>query len=149
LEKFNEVGSWIKECFPNVSIIGNYDKQNHLGCFDVYIRGIGPVLDDMGRYWIFSKKIEKKFPIKNQILDKLITLSMLYGSSVNMEAAQQQYIRAYSNYLPRKNPKSHEYPGDLCPEAEEEKAALNVEEKIVVNNIYFFFKFILYILESY
>ena len=120
-----------------------------MGCFDVYIRGIGPVLDDMGRYWIFSKKIEKKFPTKNQILDKLITLSMLYGSSVNMEAAQHQYIKAYSNYLPRKNPKSHDHPGDLCPEAEEEKGGLHVEEKIVVNNIYFFFNSYLCILETY
>lgn len=115
--------------------MGNYDKQNHLGCFDIYIRGIGPVLDERGRYWIFSKKLEKKFPTKTEILDKLITLSMLYGSSINMEAAQGQYIRAYSNYLPRQNPRMHEHPVDLTSEAEEEKAICTAEEKKPVINI--------------
>lgn len=121
--------------------MGNFDKQNHLGCFDIYIRGVGPILDDKGRYWIFSKKLEKKFPTKNEVMDKLITLSMLYGSSVNMEAAQNQYIRAYSNYLPKQNPKMHDHPENLSPEAEEEKASLHVEEKkpvkifLIINKI--------------
>ena len=99
------------------------------------------MLDDRGRYWIFSKKIEKKFPTKFQILDKLITLSMLYGSSVNMEAAQHQYIKAYSHYLPKQNPKMHDHPGDLSPEAEAEKDALHVEVQKAVRNIYFIYLF--------
>ena len=93
------------------------------------------MLDDRGRYWIFSKKIAKKFPAKNEILDKLITLSMLYGSSINMEAAQNQYIKAYSHYLPKQNPDMHEHPGDLSEVAEQEKANLHVEEKKVVKII--------------
>ena len=121
-----------------MKILGNFDKQNHLGCFDIYIRGIGPVLDERGRYWIFSKKIAKKFPTKNEILDKFITLSMLYGSSISMDTAQNQYIKAYSNYLPRQNPRMHDHPEDLCPEAEEEKAILNAEEKKVVRNYSYF-----------
>jgi len=95
------------------------------------------VLDEKGRYWIFSKKLAKKFPTKSEILDKLITLSMLYGSSINMEAAQNQYIKAYSHYLPRPSPNIHEHPGDLSPEAEEEKGKLNAEEKKVVRKIIF------------
>jgi hypothetical protein len=132
VEKFNEIGEMIKETFPNVKVFGNYDKLNHLGCFDIYIRGIGPVLDEKGRYWIFSKKLTKKFPTKTEILDKLITLSMLYGSSINMEVAQNQYIRAYSNILPKQNPDMHEHPCSLSADAEKEKASLNVEEKKAV-----------------
>jgi hypothetical protein len=117
--------------------LGNFDKLNHLGCFDIYIRGIGPVLDDKGRYWIFSKKNEKKFPTKTEIMDKLITLAMLYGSSINMETAQAQYIRAYSRYLPSQNPEMHDHPFDLSEEAKKEKDSLNVEEKKIVKLNFF------------
>jgi hypothetical protein len=115
-----------------VTILGNFDKLNHLGCFDIYIRGIGPLLDEKGRYWIYSKKLTKKFPTKNEILDKLITLSMLYGSSINMQVAQNQYIRAYSNFIPKQNPDFHDHPIGLSADAEKEKANLNIEEKKIV-----------------
>lgn len=126
------MGNWIKDTFSNARILGNFDKLNHLGCFDIYIRGVGPILDDMGRYWIFSKKNAKRFPTKSEIMDKLITLSMLYGSSVNMELAQNQYIKAYSRYLPKQSSEMHEHPYDLTEDAQNEKANLNKEEKKVV-----------------
>lgn len=44
-EKFNEFGSTFKNLFSNIEIIGNYDKPPNLECFDIYIRGVGPVLD--------------------------------------------------------------------------------------------------------
>ena len=133
MDKFNELGDSIKEVFPNINILGNPDKIDHLGCFDIYIRGVGPHLDQKGRYFIYSKKTTRKFPTKNEIVDKLVTLSMLYGSSCNMEAAQAQYIKAYSAYLPKQSDLGHEHPATLCEEGEKEKAALNAPEKETVN----------------
>jgi len=123
------LGNSIKEVFPNINILGNPDKIDHLGCFDVYIRGVGPHLDENGRYFLYSKKFTRKFPTKREVVDKLITLSMLYGSSCNMEAAQAQYIKAYSSYLPKQSPAMHEHPANLSEEAEKEKAILNAPEK--------------------
>ena len=140
VEKFNELGNMVKETFPNLNILGNYDKIDHLGCFDVYIRGVGPKLDDNGRFYLFSKKLAKRFPTKNEILDKLITLSILYGSSCNMESAQAQYIKAYTSYLPKQNPLMHEHPTTLSEEGEKEKAiqAPQDEKKIVKYFLDFF-----------
>lgn len=121
--------------FPNINIIGNPDKIDHLGCFDIYIRGVGPHLDEKGRYFIYTKKFTRKFPSKNEIVDKLVTLSMLYGSSCNMESAQAQYIKAYSSYLPKQSPSMHEHPATLSEEAEKEKAILNAPEKETVNKM--------------
>lgn len=129
MDKFNEIGQAIKEVFPNIIIIGNFDKIDHLGCFDVYIRGIGPHLDDKGRYYLFSKRVSRKFPTKNDVIDKLVTLSLLYGSSTNIEAAQLQYIKAYESFLPKQNKDSHEHPINLSEEGEKAKASLNPEEK--------------------
>lgn len=97
------------------------------------------MLDEKGRYWIYSKKLTKKFPTKTEVLDKLITLAMLYGSSINMECAQNQYIRAYSNLLPKQSPDMHEHPHSLSPDAEKEKGSLNVEEKKAVRIKFFIF----------
>jgi len=127
------LGNSIKEVFPNIRILGNPDKIDHLGCFEIYIRGVGPHLDDKGRYYIYSKKFTRKFPSKNEIVDKLVTLAMLYGSSCNMEAAQAQYIRAYTNMLPKQSPLMHEHPTSLSEEAEKEKAILNAPPKEPVN----------------
>mmetsp|Transcript_11486 Transcript_11486/g.9914 ORF Transcript_11486/g.9914 Transcript_11486/m.9914 type:complete len:92 (-) Transcript_11486:1511-1786(-) len=43
--RFNEWGSKILEYFPNVEIIGNYDKPVKLAHFEVYVRGVGPISD--------------------------------------------------------------------------------------------------------
>ena len=132
VDKFNDLGNSIKEVFSNIQILGNPDKIDHLGCFDIFIRGVGPHLDEKGRYFLYSKKHTRKFPTKNEIVDKLVTLSMLYGSSCNMETAQAQYIKAYSSYLPKQSALMNEHPAALSAEAEKEKAILHAPEKETV-----------------
>jgi hypothetical protein len=55
---------------------------------------------------------------------------MLYGSSMNLEAAQAQYCKAYSTNIPKKNPDTHDHPCSLSEEAEKEKQAYD-NSKIV------------------
>jgi hypothetical protein len=38
---FNEIGDAISSMFPNVNIVGNYEVPEHLGEFEVYVRGLG------------------------------------------------------------------------------------------------------------
>lgn len=62
-EKFNEFGSTFKTLFSNIEIIGNYDKPSNLECFDIYIRGVGPVLDRVNIYFLFfiiKKRMSKE-----------------------------------------------------------------------------------------
>jgi len=54
---------------------------------------------------------------------------MLYGSSCNMEAAQSQYIKAYSSLLPKQCSTMHEHPASLSDDAEKEKNSLNTPPK--------------------
>ena len=79
--------------------------------------------DELGRYFLYRKLNSQKFPNDKDITDKLIALSMIYGSSINMQAAQMQWHRAYSSNLPKKSTESHEYPHDIPEEAEKEKTA--------------------------
>lgn len=41
-EKFNELGLALSNTFPNIEIIGNYERPPILESFEVYIRGVGP-----------------------------------------------------------------------------------------------------------
>jgi hypothetical protein len=54
-ERFNEFGDIFKSIFPNIEIVGNYDKPNTLECFDIYIRGLGPEneRDELGRVLLY------------------------------------------------------------------------------------------------
>lgn len=54
---FNRVGAEITEIFGNAEVIGNNERVNELGGFDVYVRGIGPnsERDEKGRYYLFRK----------------------------------------------------------------------------------------------
>ncbi len=79
--------------------------------------------DDLGRYFLYRKLNSKKFPNDKDITDKLVALSMIYGSSINMQAAQTQWYRAYYTNLPKKSPDAHEFPHDLPDEAEKERSA--------------------------
>ncbi len=101
----------MQSVFPNIQISGNHDKIDYLGCFDVYIRGVGPLLDEEGRYFIFKKKMENRFPTNEDISDKLVALSMLYGSSTNISQAQNQYKKHCQEG--KKNRDKHEYPAVL------------------------------------
>jgi hypothetical protein len=124
VNKFNAIGEAIKAVFPNAVILGNYDKVEYFSCFDVYIRGVSLKTDEQGRYFLYRKLNSKKFPKDSDITDKLIALSMLYGSSINMQAAQAQWYKAYSSTIPKKNTEAHDFPHDLPDEAEKERIAL-------------------------
>ena len=93
IDKFNEIGQAIKMEFPNCDVYGNYDNLEYFGQFDVYVRGLGPFFDEQGRFFIFKKQKIGRFPKINEIIDKLITLSIVYGGSINMESAQKQFLK--------------------------------------------------------
>jgi hypothetical protein len=113
-----------------VVLVGNNDAIDYFGCFDVYIRGVGPILDEEGRYFLFRKKNENRFPTMEEISDKLVALSMLYGSSTNISQAQLQYKRAYMETHTKVNKDKHGYPGSLTEGGEKEKNT--VPEKPVI-----------------
>ena len=115
VDKFNEIGDAVKNTFPNAIIIGNLDKQEYLSNFDVYLRNTGLPCDIKGRYFIYSKRETLKFPTATDILDKLICLSIMYGSSMNVEKAQHEDLR---NEM-AKSKKCHEYPAPPLEEIAE------------------------------
>jgi hypothetical protein len=122
VDKFNEIGDCIKSLFPNAHIVGNAEKPEYFGIFDIYLRGVGPRLDEKNRFYLFKKINTKKFPTPREIGDKLIALAMLYGSSSNLEAAQKQYLKAYSELFETRRFKGeHEHPLALSEEAEKMK----------------------------
>lgn len=102
-------------------MIGNHSKPDYLSCFDVYLRGVGPRLDEKDRYFLYRRINTKKFPQPQEIGDKLIALAMLYGSSHNMETAQTQYLRAYQEKITKPFKGAHDYPAQLNEEAEKVK----------------------------
>ena len=114
-------------------MVGNNDAAEYFGCFDVYIRGVGPILDEDGRYFLFKKKSENRFPTMEEISDKLVALSMIYGSSTNISQAQFQYKRAYLDSHIKVNKYKHGYPGSLTEGGEKEKNT--VHEKPVIISI--------------
>jgi hypothetical protein len=123
--------------FQNVKIIGNYGKPEYLGCFDVYLRGVGPSLDENGRYFIYRKINTKKFPTKFEIIDRLITLALLYGSSINMQAAQIQFIKAnLDSFNSKPFKKLHEHPLTYSEDAEREKQDNEKSNKKMVIKFY-------------
>jgi hypothetical protein len=77
----------------------------------------------------------KRFPKDYEITDRLVALSMLYGSSLNMEAAQSQYIKAYTNSIPRQNLDAHDHPCSLSEEAEKERQAYEQSKLVPVSYI--------------
>ena len=112
IDKFNEVGAAIIEFFPKAIIIGNLDPLENFGIFDVYLRGIGlPSNDPMGRYFIYKKSEVLKFPTTNDITDKLVALSILFGGSLNIQSAQSKII-GYEEKIKI----THSYPYDLPEE---------------------------------
>ena len=109
VDKFNEIGEAVKNIFPNVMVIGNLDVQEYLSNFDVYLRHTGLPCDYKGRYFIYSKHDTLKFPSATDVLDKLICLSIMYGSSLNMERAQFEDLKADM----AKSKICHEHPAGL------------------------------------
>ena len=112
INEFNAIANDITERFPEANIIGNYDKPSYLEWFDIYIRGVGPVhkRDSQGRYFIFRKSKAKRFPNTKEIIDYLIILSLLYGSSGKLGKAQEDFKNNYGYLIPRPSGFVHDNP---------------------------------------
>lgn len=135
VDKFNEIADQIILAFPNAKVIGNFDKLSYYGQFDVYLRGVGHTLDSEYRNFIFNKRESRRFPSNTDILDTLIALSMLYGSSVNMELSQTAFMKEFKGiFKPSKF--KHEYPAELTSEAVEHRQEKEKLDQFRVN-IYF------------
>ena len=133
VDKFNEIAEAVKSKFPNAVIIGNQDEQEYYGNFDVYLCNIGIKNKNKNklnekeanndennkeRYLIYSKYLTNKFPTDYEILDKLITLVIMYGSSINLQKSQNN-IKS-----PSKLNITHEYPAELSEAGEKIKNKL-------------------------
>ena len=137
IDKFNLIGEEVKTKFPNAKILGNLDEREYLGNFDVYLRYTGLPSDEKGRYMIYSKRETKKFPSVTDILDKLICLSIMYGSSMNLEKAQSEDLLA-NKFVSKL---AHELPATLSEKGEKIKQSLltkKPEEKIDQERTVFF-----------
>ena len=118
IEKFNEIGEAVKTKFPNSTIIGNLEQQEYYGNFDVYLNNIGIKNNTKEKYLIYSKYLTKKLPSVNDILDKLITLVIMYGSSLNLEKSQSNPQNLARLEI------THEFPAELSEKAEKIKLKL-------------------------
>lgn len=100
---YNEIATELKKVFPNIVVIGNYEKLNHMEGFDVYVRGVGftPDLDETGRFMLFSKNLEKRFPTVQEIVDKIIMLVMTYGDSFKLADAQEKFKKDNAKIIPK------------------------------------------------
>jgi len=83
--------------------------------------GIGQTLDTRGRYYLFQKNKEKRFPNKEEITDKLVALSMLYGSSNNINTTQIQYKKSYPELSRKPSMLLHEHPAKLSEQGQKIK----------------------------
>jgi len=118
--------------FPNANVVGNFYKLDYLGCFDVFLVGIGNNVDEKGRFYIYKKNKENRFPNKEEVSDRLVALSMLYGSSTNISTTQTQYKRSYPELSRKPSVLFHENPAQLSKEGEKIK---NYKPDVPVNNI--------------
>lgn len=131
---YNDVGLELKKVFPNIRIIGNYEKLNHMEGFDVYIRGIGfnSELDDTGRCMLFSKYIEKRFPTSQEIVDKVIMLAFMYGDTFKMANEQAVFINENKAVIP----KPYKQVTDKCPIDIPESAKERSPKKVIVFRVF-------------
>lgn len=122
------MGDVLKLLFPNVELVGNYDKPSSLECFDIFIRGVGPEgeRDQLGRIQLF-KKNEKMSRFKEYFLkrmlapyDRLVLLISGYCDTVELEKAQESWIRENGNRLPKKWKHSSDHPAEV-PMRQKEK----------------------------
>jgi len=125
VDKFNEIGDAVKSKFPNSIIIGNLDEQEYYGNFDVYLRNTGLPSIIKDKYFIYRKYFTKRFPSINEIIDKLICLVIMYGSSLNVEKAQVDPFKPDTTI--RLNI-THEHPAELSEKAEK------IKQKVLQKN---------------
>ena len=86
----------------------------------------------MYTFFIYRKISSKKFPTKFEVLDRLIALTMLYGSSINMQSAQIQYFKSYKDNIPKPSKRLHGHPTSYSDDAEKEKHELEKSLRIMV-----------------
>ena len=81
--------------------------------FEVYLRGIGfkSLRDEKERFFLFRKSQKNRFPKKDEIVDQLICLSLIYGDSHKMGVDQQ--ITKARLKLPPPYSKQHDHPCDM------------------------------------
>lgn len=108
----------MKDIFPNVELIGNYDKPKLFGIFEMYVRGLGPLneQDEEGRFFLFKNYAggsNERFPRFARIFDTLCLLAMNYGDSMEMEKAQELYFKRYANKIPPKYKECHDFPANV------------------------------------
>ena len=129
IDKFNQIGEEVKNKFQNCKVIGNLDEREYLGNFDIYLRHTGLPSDYKGRYMIYSKRETKRFPSVHEVIDKLVCLSIMFGSSKDVEKAQSEDIK--DEII--KSKIAHEHPATMSEKAEKIKQQLlnkKPEEKI-------------------
>lgn len=103
IDKFNKIGNEVKETFPNIIILEDTNYPDYYGQFDVYIRGIGIRQDSMYNTLIFSLKDKKRFPSKEDITDLLISFSMVYGGSCNLDQTQKAMLKDKPQFVEKPN----------------------------------------------
>lgn len=115
INAFNDMGNDIIEKFPEAEIIGNHERASYLGCFDIYLRGVGPMnkRDEQGRYFLFRKKLAGRMPKAKEITDILTILSLLYGNSEKLGKAQQDFRKKYDYLIPKPSKEIHEHPAEV------------------------------------
>ena len=67
----------------------------------------------MGRYFIYKKSEVLKFPTTNDITDKLVALSILFGGSLNIQS--KITIDNFLKYISFLNPQFIVCPFELLP----------------------------------
>ena len=107
--------------FTNLEGVGNYNPPKIYENFSVYVRGVGPFhkRDEEGRILLYEKSdpfkiffdkfLEKMLPV----YDGLCLLIASYGTSRDLEAAQEIYLSRHSPFLPPRSKYYHEYPANI------------------------------------
>lgn len=132
---FNGIGGELKKLYPNIELIGNYEKIDSMGGFDVYVRGIGPPAerDGTGRLMLFSRGKEKRMPSAREIVDQVIILSFAYGTSVKMAEAQKIFMDKNRSIIPRPYKLMHNYPCGMPAEgAKKVVKKMNMEVNFIM-----------------
>ena len=115
INAFNDLGNEINEKFGAAIIIGNHERPGYLGCFDVYVRGVGPIgkRDSQGRYFIFRKNLAGRMPKAKELIDTLTILCLLYGNAEKLGKAQKEYKQMYADLIPKPSREIHDLPADM------------------------------------
>ena len=118
--------------------MGNFEKPYSMECFDIYIRGVGAPeeRDESGRVLLFRKSEKLKVLIENfekRMLvpyDKIVLLAAGYCDSIEMEKAQEHWLKENAHRLPKKWKNAHEHPCEIPERLKDVQAAKDKAEII-------------------